>query len=232
MPYRRNEIPPITGPGIVWIIIDNFPTNEHIIDNIAAPPITRTLYTFVTAITPIFSPYVVVGTDPIRPDTIVEKLSPNKDLWSPGSVRRSLPMILLVTTWCPICSDVITRSTGKIIKIAPISNFGAWKFGIANHEASTTCVKSRIPQASAVRYPAITAIKIGITDKNPLNKIFPNTATPNVTANTITFFGSILSSKSPALLAAEPDNSRPINATTGPIAAGGSTISIHFVPHL
>ena len=60
-----------------WFAI---PTNEHIIDNTAAPPITRTLYTFVTAITPIFSPYVVVGTDPIRPDTIVEKLSPNKDL--------------------------------------------------------------------------------------------------------------------------------------------------------
>ena len=80
IPYKRNEIPPITGPGIVWIIIDNFPTNEQIIDRTAAPPITRTLYTFVTAITPIFSPYVVVGTDPISPDTIVEKLSPNRDL--------------------------------------------------------------------------------------------------------------------------------------------------------
>ena len=79
IPYKRNEIPPITGPGIVWIIIDNFPTNEQIIDRTAAPLITRTLYTFVNAITPIFSPYVVVGTDQISPDTIVEKLSPNKD---------------------------------------------------------------------------------------------------------------------------------------------------------
>ena len=163
---------------------------------------------------------------------MVEKLSPNRDLWSPGSDRRSLPTILLVTTWCPICSDVITSSTGRIIIIAPRSNFGDWKFGIANHDASITCVKSKIPHASAVRYPAMTAIKIGITDKNPRNKIFPNTATPSVTANTITFFESILLSRSPALLADELDNSSPISATTGPIAAGGSTISIHFVPHL
>lgn len=35
----------------------------------------------------------------------------------------------------------------------------------------------------------------------------------------------------PALLAAVALSSKPIKATTGPIAAGGNTISIHLVPH-
>lgn len=41
----------------------------------------------------------------------------------------------------------------------------------------------------------------------------------------------MLSPRIPAVFAADEDNSRPINATTGPIAADGSTISIHFVPN-
>ena len=46
-----------------------------------------------------FSPYVVVGTDPIKPEIIVEKLSPNKERCNPGSLIKSRPMILPVTTW-------------------------------------------------------------------------------------------------------------------------------------
>lgn len=43
--YRRsrNEIPPITGPGIVCISAESFPTNEQMMESTAAPPITRTL---------------------------------------------------------------------------------------------------------------------------------------------------------------------------------------------
>ena len=41
----------------------------------------------------------------------------------------------------------------------------------------------------------------------------------------------MLSPRIPAVLAADEDSSRPISATTGPIAADGSTISIHFVPN-
>ena len=70
---------------------------EQMIESTAAPPITYTLYTFVIAITPIFSPYVVVGTDPIKPEIIVEKLSANKERCKPGSFNKSLSTILLVT---------------------------------------------------------------------------------------------------------------------------------------
>ena len=34
----------------------------------------------------------------ISPDIMVEKLSPNRERWRPGSFNRSLPTILLVTT--------------------------------------------------------------------------------------------------------------------------------------
>ena len=56
MPYSRNEIPPMTGPGIVWIRAASGPTNEQMMLSTAAPPITRTEYTLVIAITPMFSP--------------------------------------------------------------------------------------------------------------------------------------------------------------------------------
>ena len=88
-----------------------------------------------------------------------------------------------------------------------------------------------MPTATAVKYPVTTAIKIGMTLKNFLKHTLPITAIPSVTAKTITFLGSMLSPRIPAVLAADEDNSRPINATTGPIAADGSTISIHFVPN-
>ena len=39
-----------------WYKDQKILTKEQMIDSTAAPPITRTLYTLVTAITPIFSP--------------------------------------------------------------------------------------------------------------------------------------------------------------------------------
>ena len=50
---------------------------ESSIEKAAAPPMTQTLYTFVIAITPMFSPYVVVGQEPHKPDKAVEKPSAN-----------------------------------------------------------------------------------------------------------------------------------------------------------
>ena len=89
--------------------------------------------------------------------------------------------------------------------------------------------------AIAAPYPHSIAINIGITDKNFLNITEPNTATTIVTKNTIALLEEILSpsaGKSPALLAAVAANSKPINATTGPIAAGGNTTSIQSEPNL
>ena len=116
--------------------------------------------------------------------------------------------------------------------IASHLNFGAEKFGIASQDAVLTLEKSTIPQITAATYPAMIAIRIGITAKNLRNTTDPSTATPKVTRNTITFFGSITSSFNPALDAAVPASSRPISATTGPMAAGGSTTWIQSDPNL
>ena len=90
-------MPPITAPGTVPISADNFPIKEHTIESTAAPAMTYTLYTLVTAITPIFSPYVVVGTEPIKPEIIVEKLSAKRERCNPGSLSKFLPTTFPVT---------------------------------------------------------------------------------------------------------------------------------------
>ena len=73
----------------------------------------------------------------------------------------------------------------------------------------------------------------GATDKNFRNRMEPNTATPKVTTNTATFFGSTEPSVTtiPPVLAAFPANSRPMRATTGPMAAGGRMTSIQREPN-
>ena len=119
-----------------------------------------------------------------------------------------------------------------MITIASHLNFGAEKFGSEKNGASATAEKSTMPHKRAATYPAITAIRIGITERNFLNTTEPSTAVSSVTRNTITFFISIVSAKSPALEAAVPASSRPIRATTGPIAAGGSTTLIQSEPNL
>ena len=48
-----------------------------------------------------------------------------------------------------MCSEVITKRTGKIIKIALISNFGAVKLGNANNDALITVEKSTKPKQIA-----------------------------------------------------------------------------------
>ncbi|MNP25076.1 hypothetical protein D3C76_1178690 [compost metagenome] len=89
---------------------------------IAAPPITKVEYTFVRAITPMFSPYVVFGVEPTKPDITVEIPLPSKERCNPGSLDKSLPTMLLVTSKCPICSTITTRATGMIVMIADMLN--------------------------------------------------------------------------------------------------------------
>ncbi|GJM77288.1 hypothetical protein HMSSN036_95040 [Paenibacillus macerans] len=94
------------------------PEKESRTAKTAAPPMTNTEYTLVSAITPIFSPYVVFGVEPTKPDRMVEMPFPSKERCSPGSLDKSLPTILLVTSRCPICSTITTSATGMIVMMA------------------------------------------------------------------------------------------------------------------
>ena len=72
LPNSSNETPPITGVGIVLINAASLPENPSNIESAPAPMIIFELYTLVSAITPMFSPYVVVGTEPNNPDKAVD----------------------------------------------------------------------------------------------------------------------------------------------------------------
>ena len=77
------------------------------------------------------------------------------------------------------------------------------------------------------------AISMAIAAANPLNTTWPTTARASVKMNTTTNLGSIAAPSElmmPPVLAAEPASSRPMRATIGPMAAGGSTASIQFTP--
>ena len=98
IPNKRMDTPPITGTGIAWIRAATLPTKEIIIARTAAPPITHTLKQRVIASTPMFSPYVVFGVAPKKPDKIFARPSPSKERCKPGSFIKSLDTMLLVTT--------------------------------------------------------------------------------------------------------------------------------------
>ncbi|MNZ88288.1 hypothetical protein D3C78_1071770 [compost metagenome] len=80
------------------ISAENLPEKESKMAKIAAPPITKIEYTLVSAITPIFSPYVVFGVEPTKPENTVEIPLPSKERCNPGSLDKSLPTMLLVTS--------------------------------------------------------------------------------------------------------------------------------------
>ena len=71
-----------------------------------------------------------------------------------------------------------------------------------------------------------------MTDRKPRNSTLPSTATASVTQKVMTDEEVTLSPMISPVDAAEPASSRPISATTGPMAAGGSTTLIQPVPHL
>ena len=74
------------------------PTKEIIIARTAAPPITHTLKQRVIASTPIFSPYVVFGVAPKKPERIFARPSPSKDVVDQVLSSSLFATILLVTT--------------------------------------------------------------------------------------------------------------------------------------
>ena len=81
----------------------------------------------------------------------------------------------------------------------------AWRSSEAQKiDAEATLLKSTIPHKRAAIYPAMIAIRIGITAKNLRNNTDPRTAVKSVTRNTITFFGSMEDAVRPALEAAVP----------------------------
>lgn len=74
----------------------SLPEKLRAIHMIAAPTMTRVLWTLVMAMTPMLSPWVVVGTDPKHPKTMVDSPSPRRERWRPGSFVRSRPTRLEV----------------------------------------------------------------------------------------------------------------------------------------
>ena len=124
-PKSRMQTPPMTGTGMLLMMAANLPMNEIAMAMQAAPPITHTLKTFVIAITPIFSPYVVLGVAPTKPDNTLEMPSPSRERSNPGSLTRSFSTIFPVTTKWPICSASTTKAAGMIIIMALTLKVGA-----------------------------------------------------------------------------------------------------------
>ena len=94
-PYRINETPPVTQPGIVDNKAVNGVINPITIVIIAASKTTLTLAIFVIPITATFSPYVVFAAPHSAPDKAVATPSPIKVRVIPGSpFNKSLLIIL------------------------------------------------------------------------------------------------------------------------------------------
>ena len=130
----------------------NFWQNDSTNAMTAAPPITHTLYTFVIAITPMFSPYVVFGGPPHTAAHAVARPSPTSVRCKPGSFKKSFPTTRDVVSVSPKCSQIVASETMTKVSEATKLNFGAsqkylpaasvCKNGSANHFASRTTEKS------------------------------------------------------------------------------------------
>src|SRR3989338_5016126 len=112
----------------------------------------------------------------------------------------------------------VTRATGAIRKIASHSKEGAVKEGMPNHAASRRGVMSTLPKNKAVRYPVLTANKIGIILKIPRQNTTDNTATPKVMSVRSQFLSAIFIATGARL--------KPITIITGPVTIGGNNFLI------
>ena len=90
----------------------------------AAPPMTHVEKTRVMARTPMFSPYVVFGVEPKKPEMIVERPLPKIERSRPGSFVRLWPTMLPVTIRWPMCSAMTTSEAGRMMRMAPGSKTG------------------------------------------------------------------------------------------------------------
>ena len=111
-----------------------------------------------------FSPYVVVGTEPINPEIIVEKLSARGTVQT-RIFQRSRPTILLDYD---LMSDMF-RGDNKDNRQNDHDcfPFEFWRGEVRKrkNDAEATLLKSTIPHKRAAIYPATIAIRIGITAK-------------------------------------------------------------------
>lgn len=123
-PKSSMETPPMTGVGMLWISAASLPRHESRMAKTAAPPMTQVEKTFVMASTPMFSPYVVFGVEPKKPEMMVERPLPKMERSRPGSFVRSWPTMLPVTIRWLMCSTMTTREAGRMMRMAPRSNFG------------------------------------------------------------------------------------------------------------
>ena len=85
---------------------------------------TQVEKTFVMARTPMFSPYVVFGVEPKKPEMMVDRPLPKMERSTPGSYVRSWPTKLPETIRWPMCSTMTTSEAGRMMRMAPRSNFG------------------------------------------------------------------------------------------------------------
>ncbi|MNN46910.1 hypothetical protein D3C81_1613110 [compost metagenome] len=67
---------------------------------------------------------MVLGVEPKNPDKMVEIPLPIRERSRPGSLVRSLPTMLLVTSRWPMCSTMTTSDTGIMVRITCQSKEG------------------------------------------------------------------------------------------------------------
>ena len=85
MPYSTSDTPPTTHAGMAATSAANFGENENTMAKRAAMRMTRGSNTFVSASTPVFSPYVVFAGAPNSDAMMVARPSPKRVRCRPGS---------------------------------------------------------------------------------------------------------------------------------------------------
>ena len=146
--------------GIQPMIAANLGEKENRIANPAAIRTTSGSYTFVSASTPVFSPYVVLAGAPKSAAMIVARPSPRSVRWSPGSLMKFFPTVEDMAETSPICSTIVASAMGMIVITEVISRDASpsdsaqkavwfqW-MGSPIQPASFTAVKSTRPMTAA-----------------------------------------------------------------------------------
>ena len=190
----------------------------------AAMRITFGSKTLVRFSTPVFSPYVVLAGAPNIEATAVATPSPVRVRCKPGWVRKSLPTVELMASMSPICSMMVAKAIGMMARmeesisvLLPSSKTArtvrSLLMGKPTHAASLTGVKSTSPISAAITYEAMTPSSMGIIFTIPL---------PHTDEDITTTMAMMASSQLVWQLAiAEPDSTRPIAMTIGPVTTGG-----------
>ena len=121
----------------------------------------------------------------------------------------TVPLVVI----SPMCSINTASTTGAIIDMAPISNFGIVNAGIANQPALTIVLLSKTPICQDKAYPTNTAIIIASCLKKP----FPKNVIDKAVARVITANMKLLD----AIEKATGIRFNPITIIIGPITCEG-----------